>query len=152
MPYFGWAVPLKNPGFAIGIFLTCLICFVVTLTTLASVPTKAEIIVRQAEHAPADLMNYVLPYVVSFMSIDYQNAGKFVGFVIFLTWMFWITYKSGHIILNPVLTVFGWKLYKIVYSFPGDQREYSGIALTKIIPLPGMRYRLGSIQDVSVLQ
>jgi hypothetical protein len=53
-------------------------------------------------------MNYVLPYVVSFMSIDYQVTGKFVGFLIFLGWMFLITYKSGQIMLNPLLTVFGW--------------------------------------------
>ena len=38
-------------------------------------------------------MNYTLPYVVSFMSIEYHDTGKFVGLIIFLAWMFWITYR-----------------------------------------------------------
>ena len=58
-------------------------------------------------------MNYTLPYIVSFMSFGYDQEGKFIGIVIFLTWIFWITYKSGQIILNPILVAFGWKLYEV---------------------------------------
>ena len=152
VPFLGWPIPLRNPIFSVGIFVVCLICFLLTLPALASVPTKIDIVIKEAEYSPADLMNYVLPYVVSFMSIDYQETGKFVGFLIFLGWMFWISYKSGQIILNPALTVFGWRLYKIIYTFPGDKREYSGIAITKCVLLPGERYRHGAMQDVLVLR
>jgi hypothetical protein len=116
LPWLGWHIALKNPAFSIGIFAACLICFLITLPALASVPARTQIIIKEAEPNPADLMSYVLPYVVSFMSIDYQETGKFVGFLIFLGWMFWITHASGQIILNPVLAVLGWKLYKIVYT------------------------------------
>jgi hypothetical protein len=152
LPWLGWHIALKNPAFSIGIFAACLICFLITLPALASVPARTQIIIKEAEPNPADLMSYVLPYVVSFMSIDYQETGKFVGFLIFLGWMFWITHASGQIILNPVLAVLGWKLYKIVYTHPGDQREFSGMAIAKHAPSPGDRPMHGAIQEVMVLR
>jgi hypothetical protein len=125
-PSFCWALwrrcccslPFKNPIFAIGILATCAVCFVITLTSLASIRPKEEIRVTEAKYTPADLMNYTLPYIVSFMSISYQESGKFVGFLIFLGWMFWITYKSGQIILNPLLIVLGWRLYEVSLKHP----------------------------------
>jgi hypothetical protein len=152
LPFVRWRLPLRNPAFSLGIFAGCLLCFILTLPALARVQTKTEIVIRRAEYVPTDLMNYVLPYVVSFMSIDYQETGKFVGFLIFLGWMFWIIYKAGQIIMNPVLTVLGWRLYKIAYTFPGNPREYGGVAITKSVLLPGERYRHGAIQDVLVLR
>jgi hypothetical protein len=89
------------------------------------------ITVSEATYIPAEMMSYTLPYVVSFMSVSYQEHGKFAGLMIFLAWMFWITHKSGQVLVNPVLAVFGWRLYEIKYSYPGDAVLYSGRALAK---------------------
>jgi len=126
-------VPLKNPGFALSIFCVCAVCFLVTLFVLALVKPKHEIELLEAKYIPTDLMNYTLPYVVSFMSIDYQDKSKFVGLVIFLAWMFWIIFKSGQILLNPLLIVFGWRLYDLKYRFPTDpnKTEYTSRALSR---------------------
>jgi hypothetical protein len=145
-------MPFRNPTFALGIFFGCIVCFAITLAILAMVTPKREIIVRQAKYIPADLMNYVLPYVVSFMSIDYQETGKFIGLLIFLAWMFWITFKSGQIIFNPLLIVFGWRLYDISYNFPGDNTEHSSFALSKVLISPLERYRQTAIQDVMIIK
>ena len=69
--------------------------------------------VTESKHVPADLINYVIPYVVSFMSLDYEQTPKLFGFAVFLIWIFWITYKSGQIALNPVLAVLGLSLIHI---------------------------------------
>lgn len=148
----GCSLPLKNPAFAIGIFLACLICFALTLWALAAVRPKNEIIVQEARHVPADLMNYTLPYVVSFMSIDYQDAGKYIGVIIFLGWMFWISYKSGQIILNPVLIVFGWKLYDISYNHAASKQVHSANVLAQGALTPGARYRQVPVQDILIIK
>ena len=145
-------MPFRNPAFAFGIFFVCTGCFAITLATLAITKAKREIVVLQAKYIPAELMNYVLPYVVSFMSIDYQETGKFVGLLIFLAWMFWITFKSGQIILNPLLIAFGWRLYDLSYKFPGDDTEHSGAALSNVSISPLERYRQTAIQDVMVVK
>jgi len=110
--------------------------------------------VKEANYVPADLMNYTLPYVVSFMSIDYQEIGKFFGLIIFLAWMFWITYKSGQIILNPVLIAFGWRHYDVKFTFPADQAQTEHI--TKLLanaPISaGESHQRGSIQDIYIVK
>ena len=97
-------------------------------------------------------MNYTLPYVVSFMSLDYQEVGKFIGLIIFLGWMFTITYRSGQLILNPLLIVFGWRLYEIRYVFPGDETERIARVLSTEQLQPATRYKQAIIQEVMIIK
>lgn len=144
-------IPLKNPTFAIGIFLICSSCLLATLLTLRLVAPKQVIVVTSCKYVPAQLMNYVLPYVVSLISVDYQDTGKFVSLAIFLSWMYWITYKSGQIILNPILTVFNWRLYEVSYRFPAATVEHSGLLLSKETIAETKAYRQVTIQDVLIV-
>ncbi|MEQ8694889.1 MAG: hypothetical protein RIC85_06235 [Gammaproteobacteria bacterium] len=145
-------LPFRNPVLSIGIFFLTLACFVATLLALAIVSPKVPIVVRSLKYVPTDLMNYTLPYVVSFMSLDYQEAGKFIGFVIFLVWMFWITYRSGQIVLNPILIAFGWRLYDITYSFPGKETERSALALVSGHLGPDERHNQLAFQEILVIK
>jgi hypothetical protein len=144
--------PFKNPAFAYPIFLGCLVCLIIAIMILCVSKPKIPITLKSIKHTPADLMNYVLPYVVSFMSIDYQETGKFVGFLIFMAWMFWITHASGHVILNPILIVFKWRLYEVTYIYPGDKSEHTGRALSKVALSINGTYRHAMIQDVIIIK
>lgn len=148
----GCVLPFSNPVFSLGIFLLCLFCLITSILTLELVQTKQEIVIKEAKHIPADLMNYTLPYIVSFMSISYQDTDKFIGFAIFLAWMFWITYKSGQIILNPVLIAFGWNFYEIKYRFITDNHEHVSRALTKSSIISGTRHKQVPIQEILIIK
>ena len=145
-------LPIQNPYFSIPIFLLCFICFVLALVALKSVKPNKQIKLVEVKHVPAELMSYTLPYVVSFMSLDYQETGKFGGVIIFLFWMFVITHRSGQIILNPLLIVFGWKLNEIKYNYANQTRQHSGRALTKGEIAAGELLQVASIQDVLISQ
>jgi len=146
-------IPLQHAGYAIGAVILCGACFAVTLFTLVLVRPKQQILIKEAKHVPADLMNYVLPYVVSFMGLDYKDVGKLIGFLVFFLWIFLITYKSGQIILNPVLTVFGWQLYDATYSYQGGADiEHSGVILSHAGLEAGNAYRQAAIQDVLIIK
>ncbi|MCX5577303.1 hypothetical protein [Kaistia terrae] len=145
------ALPFKNPFFSIGIFLACVMCLIVTLVSLRLIKPKQEILIKEAKHVPSDLMNYTLPYVVSFMSISYQDSGKFVGFVVFLVWMFWISYKSGQIILNPMLIVLNWRLYDVSYEYVGGSGVQKANVLSKGSIEAGKRYFQVPIQEILVI-
>jgi len=150
----GCYLPLKNPVFSILIFCICSACFLITLLVLRLVKPKHEVELIEAKYIPTDLMNYTLPYVVSFMSIDYQDASKFVGLVIFLIWMFWITFKSGQVLLNPLLIVLGWRLYDLTYQFPTDpkKQQFSGQALSKQPIFAGETHRQAALADILLLK
>lgn len=145
-------VPLAHPMFSLTILGICFLSFCVTLMALSVSRPKLPIKLVETKYIPAELMSYTLPYVVSFMSIGYQETGKFAGLTIFLAWMFWITHKSGQILVNPLLTVFGWRLYEIKYAFPGDTTLHNGRALAKGLIEPGKQYPHVLIQDIVVLR
>lgn len=147
----GCVMPIHSPIFSIGLLVLTLICFGVTVFALHAVRPAVDIVAIEADYVPTDLMNYTLPYVVSFMSIDYQETGKFIGFLVFLSWMFWITFKSGQIILNPLLIALGWRLYAMTYCFAGSQDVFKSKALVKGHLIPG-NCKLSSLQDIQIIK
>lgn len=147
-----WVLSLNHPLQAVGAVLACVLAFGVTMLALALVRPKRKIVIKDSKHVPADLMNYVLPYVVAFMRLDYKDSGKLLGFLVFFVWIFVITYRSGQVILNPVLTVFGWQLYDVSYAFEGGAEIYSGTALSRVPLHQGGTYRQSAIQDVVIVK
>lgn len=143
--------PLLHPWWSFGTVGLGIICFLVTLWTLRSVATPNRIQVVEAKHIPADLINYAMPYIVSFMGIDFASPMKMLGFAVFFLWIFWITYRSGQIIMNPILIVFGWKLFEIKYNFVQSGDQLIGRALSREDIEPNRMYRRGSLQDVMIV-
>jgi len=146
------ATPLLHPKFSLVILVVCVVSFCTSLAALSRCRPRVPIDITEAKYIPAELMSYTLPYVVSFMSIGYQETGKFLGLSIFLAWMFWITHKSGQLILNPMLTAFGWRLYEIKYAFPGDSTARMGRVLSYGDIEPGQRYLQTTFQNILIIR
>jgi hypothetical protein len=142
--------PLRNPTLSLGFLLLTLTCFVLTLAILKLVKPTQQIVVLESKYIPVDLMNYTLPYIVSFMSVDYGDAGKYVGFLVFLAWMFWITLRSGQIVLNPVLIALGWRLYEVKYRFASTDNVHVTRALTKA-DLSAGPAKQWPVQDIQIV-
>lgn len=152
--WFGSAcgLPLLNPIWSIGAVAVSVVCLLVTLWTLRVVPENHRISVVEAKHTPADLINYIIPYVVSFMGIDFASPLKMIGFGVFFVLIFWITYRSGQIVMNPILAVFGWKLFEIKYNFLQSNDQFAGRVLSRIEIEPNKTYTHGNIQDVMIVR
>lgn len=145
-------IPFANATASIFFTTLCVIAFFATMILLRAIKGNNKITILEVKHIPADLINYVFPYVVSFMSLDYKGTGKIVGFLIFLVWMFLVTYKSGQIMLNPLLIVFGWKLYEIKYKFVGGDDIYTGRAMANMNIQPNTIYKKNDVQDVLIIK
>jgi hypothetical protein len=74
---------LQHPFQAIGAVLACALAFGVAMVALALARPKRTIVIKASKHVPADLMNYVLPYVVALMGLEYKDWGKLLGFLVF---------------------------------------------------------------------
>jgi hypothetical protein len=149
----GCAVPLKHPGMAMAPLAVCLICLLVTLFALAKVQPRTPIVIKSAKHVPADLMNYTLPYIVTLMSLDYSDLAKLAGFATFLAWIFVITLRSGQLLMNPVLAVFGWQLYEVRFTYAGGSAtERESVALVKGECGPDTTVAHQTIQDILVIK
>lgn len=116
-------VPFENPWLAIPfIFISLGLIFFVNYS-FGKLNYPFNINVVQFKPIPNELINYTFPYVVSFMGISYAEPQKLIGFLVFLVWMFSITYKSGQILMNPLLLMFKWRLYEVSLVINGAPRE-----------------------------
>ena len=141
---------LKNPWWSLSAVAICLLGGVLTIAAFRLLPARHIVNVTESKHVPADLINYVIPYIVSFMSLDYDQGSKILGFLVFLGWIFWITYKSGQVALNPLLPVLGWKLYEIKYTFAAGKAVHVGRMLSKTAISAERSYRQNGLQDVMI--
>lgn len=144
-------VPLRHPWWSVGAVAVGLLCLAVTLRTLAAVRGNQRVRVLESKHVPADLINYVIPYVLSFMGIDFGDPAKMLGFAVFFLWIFWITDRSGQIVMNPILVAFGWRLYEIKFSYIQSENAFTGRVLSKTVIEPNGVYRQAQLQDVMVV-
>lgn len=92
--------------------------------------------VQQPKAIPNEIINYTFPYVVSFMGISYSDPQKLLGFGVFLLWMFAITYKSGQILMNPLLIVFNWRLYEATITINNVERSVRILKRGALYPGP----------------
>lgn len=104
---------LTNPGRALGLLGICAASLIIFMVLMKNLSGYSSLEVVDSKSVPNDLINYVFPYVVSFMGLDLGIEGKFFGFLLFIVVMFVITYRSGQILMNPFLLVAGWQLYEL---------------------------------------
>ncbi len=99
---------------------------------LHSLKPKSKMVLTSVKPVPNDLVNYVFPYVVSFMGITLADTSKLVGAIVFLGFMFLISFRSGEVILNPILLLFGWNIYECDAMVDGQHRSFKAICKTRI--------------------
>jgi hypothetical protein len=91
--------------------------------------------VRSVKNRSADLINYTIPYILSFFGFDLSKWGDIISLTIFLFIMMLLTIKSKSVFLNPILALKGYGLYDLDYTF--NDRDYSVIVLCKEELRPG---------------
>ncbi|WP_312835135.1 hypothetical protein [Comamonas sp.] len=127
------APSFKNPWLSLPFFAVCTIsCILLIKYFLKKNYATDEVYVQSSKPIPNDLINYVFPYIVSFMGMDFSDTKKFFGFIIFFLWLFLITYKSGQILMNPIILLSEWKLYEATVKTKEGSRHVRMLSSQKI--------------------
>jgi hypothetical protein len=140
---------LANPVLVWTFLIVTLVSLIFFLFVLKHLPGSTEMKVEESITIPNDLINYVFPYIVSFMGVELSATGKLLGLGLFMVWMFLLSYRSGQILMNPLLLVSGWQLYEIQARIEGNSRSLR--ALSKDSVLPGQTLRSCLVQGIYVL-
>lgn len=128
---------LTNSGRAAGLLIVCtvsLIIFMIFMVLINKIISNSSLQVVDSKPVPNDLINYVFPYVVSFMGLELGTDGKFFGFLLFVLLMFVMTYRSGQILMNPFLLVTGWQLYELNVITEGHARCVKALSKESVKP------------------
>lgn len=123
---------LTNPGRAVVLLVVCALSLLVFMVLMKRLSGYSSLDVVDSKSVPNDLINYVFPYVVSFMGLDLGIDGKLYGFLLFIVLMFVITYRSGQILMNPLLLVAGWQLYELNIVTEGHRRCVNALSKEQV--------------------
>lgn len=85
--------------------------------------------VKSIKSRSVDLINYTIPYIVSFFGFDLSKTEDVVSLTIFLLLMLLMTIKSKSVFMNPILLLAGYNLYDLEYEFDG--KTNSTIVISK---------------------
>ncbi|WP_410499638.1 hypothetical protein [Chitinibacter sp. S2-10] len=123
---------VEHSNFLLAAFFVCFASFALLCQFMRKPTNQIKIKVVSVKAIPNDIINYVFPYVVSFMGLDLTDPRKILGFLLFLFWMFLITHKSGQILMNPLLLVLGWSLYEAEVITSGKTRTVRILSRIKL--------------------
>ena len=123
-----------NPGLVWTFLALTFLSLVFFLWLLEHLHGTTEMTIEESRTIPNDLINYVFPYIVSFMGVELGSTGKVLGFGLFMLWMFLISYRSGQILMNPLLLAVGWQLYEVKASIEGKKRSLRALSREDVLP------------------
>lgn len=71
---------LSNPERALSLLGICAVSLIIFMFLMKNISGYSSLEVIDSKSIPNDLINYVFPYVVSFMGLDLGSDGRFFGF------------------------------------------------------------------------
>ena len=125
----------------LGIAIVSIILLYITVTSIKR--GSMVVTVKSINNRSADLINYTIPYIVSFFGFDLSKIEDIVSLSLFLLLMLFLTIKSKSVFMNPILLLAGFNLYDLVYEF--DKKPYSTIVISKYDIKAGERFYIRSL-------
>jgi len=121
---------LQNPWLVLGILLVALLsCLAVWASVSQTQVSTPPVSIVRVSNKSGELINYSIPYMVSFFVEDLTNTKVLVSFAFFMLIMYWMTLKTHNIFINPMLAVMGYNIYDVQYK--RDGRELQDFFLIK---------------------
>lgn len=121
-------------------FLSVIILFLtIRLMPKGNMPVE----IKSVSNRSVDLINYTIPYILSFFGFDLSKWEDIISLAIFLTIMLVLTITSRSLFLNPILAFAGYGLYDIDYEFNGNTKSIA--VLSKFELKTGQKFYIKSL-------
>ena len=112
------------------LLVSLLSCFFLWISVSCLKTSAPPITVKSATRRSDELINYSIPYMISFVVSDMGNLNMGLSFVFFMFILYWITMRTHSVFINPILILMGYRLYNVHYECNGY--EYEDLFLVKV--------------------
>jgi hypothetical protein len=129
-----------HPRFVFGSLTMAAFSVLLLLLVFRKLQGQFTATMTRVEIRSNDLMNYSIPYLISFFSVDFGKPQDILAFLLFMALLFVLTVKTHSIFINPVLAIWGYGLFAIEFEESGKAK--SGIFLAKDTVKAGASYRV----------
>ena len=130
-------------GISILIGLIILSVFLLFLTINSIKRGNMPVTVKVVKNRSVDLINYTIPYIVSFFGFNLAKIEDIISLSIFLLLLLLLTIKSKSVFMNPILLLAGYNLYDLEYEYDGINS--STIVISKFEMIKGDRFYIRSL-------
>ena len=115
---------LGHPAIVYSILgVSLLSCLLVWLAVRSVKSSSPPVEVVSVSNRSGELINYSIPYMISFFVMDLEDTSLLISFGFFMVVMYWLTLKTHNIFVNPILASLGYNLYDVKYSLDGREHE-----------------------------
>lgn len=144
---FSWATKQFAHSWIIYTMLAVSIISIITvLTAISTKSSTPPVTIISISNKSGELVNYSVPYMMSFFVIDLSNIKLLISFSFFMLIMFILAYRTHNLFMNPILAIFKYSLYEVEYE--RDEAFFNAFFLHKDGELSqGDKCRISEISD-----
>jgi len=130
-------------GISILLGISALSVILLFITVKSIRRGNMPVTITSVKNRSVDLINYTIPYIVSFFGFDLAKVEDIISLSIFLLLLLLLTIKSKSVFMNPILLLAGYNLYDLEYEFDG--KPCTTIVISKHEMKSGERFYIRSL-------
>ncbi|SBT11940.1 hypothetical protein [Vibrio celticus] len=118
------SIEFGNIEVVISLFLlstASLVFLAYILRNITKMPFDIEVIA--AKSRSSEVVNYTIPYMISFVAFDLSKWQDITSLFLFLAVLCLLSVRSQSVFINPILAALGYGLYDCKYSEAGNEKE-----------------------------
>ncbi len=120
----------------LSIFSLALLAFV--LRNVTKRPFTIKVI--NAKSRSSEVVNYTIPYMISFVAFDLSQWQDIFSLFLFLSVLCLLSVRSQSVFINPILAALGYGLYDCKYDESGNEKECVMLSKHDLLPDSGEKY------------
>lgn len=111
----------NNGSVTFTILLISIVCCFIIIP-INRMNGEHQIQITQIRNKSSEIVNYTVPFMVSFFSFDIGKNKDLISLIIFLLLLFLLSLRTQSIFVNPILALFNYGLYEIDYVENGSNK------------------------------
>lgn len=139
----------KHEYTVLGIGIFVVLSLLLLLIVMKNIRGGFYIRIDKISNCSNELINYTIPYIVSFLNMDIGNLNDVIPFLILICLLCLLTIKTQSVFVNPILALWGYGLYDV--EFKESNVSKYGIFLSKEALVTGKAYTIQGISKFMYL-
>lgn len=107
----------------VTIILILLSNAILFISLRSSKEAQTEVRVINSDPKSNEFISYTIPYLLAFYGADWSSINNLLSLLLFLSVIFVLSLRSGIIFINPLLSIIGYSLFQVTYSYLNQEKK-----------------------------
>lgn len=117
-------IVFNNTNVVLGLLIVATISLLMLWYVLKNITSNPfDITITKAKSRSSEVVNYTIPYMISFVAFDLSKGQDLLSLIIFMGILCLLSIRSQSIFINPILAALGYGLYDCAYTENGKEKE-----------------------------